>query len=932
MSNFLSERVAQIIAEQEDFLDEITVILPNRRAAVYVQHYFASQYKKPFFAPEIITINDWIQQNTPDQVLSTHELLFVLFEVHQRLNGNDDDFNEFIKWAKTLLGDFDEIDRYLIHPSSIFKDLRNIKEIEYWSFNDPTLTEGQQKYLHFWNELPVYYEELGKLLSLRNQTYSGKAYRWFAENCADLNLRRRHYYFLGFNALSASEQKIIHYLLREKRATFLTEIDEFYYLNAEHEAGHFYRDLVQRWQLKPNTSNHFNAVAKRIEVVECAHQTGQAKVAGEIIADLLRSGTDMNRTAVVLADESLLIPLTKELPLALERANITMGYPLKYTHLKSLIDLIFELQFNFQKFKNSKLYHKSLLRVLDHAYISALIQSPEKLIVLEEQILEHNQVFIDWTEIANHLPELTNIGQVFQLWQNPVADGLKGMNALVESLYHSFNTDPNKALELEMLYHFATSFERFEKIWMQYQHGMDLKSFKRMFYQFWQNETLSFFGNPIEGIQVMGILETRVLDFETLIILGLNEGNLPQVNTANSYIPFDLKKHHGLPVESDRQAIFAHHFYRLLHRASSVYMTYNSGGDDAGNSEKSRYLVQLENELNPSFGHSMSYKTFTPNDRGSRISPARYQSLAEVHERLDDYFINQGLSPSALNKLMNCPLDFYYRYILEMKENEQVEENIESSTFGTKIHDVLERIFRTNFLEKNEPLDALILRHEKNNLEKYLHEKYLESFTESEIKYGQNRLSFEVSLGFLEKFLDKQIEEIDRVNEPIYLVDLEKNLEQFLEIAIEGKAKKIRLIGKADRIDQIGKLKRIIDYKSGKCDDEKVVIIESHVQNNELQKLMDHTKKAYARQLLMYAAMYRASSGESQFSAGIISMININDWVQNVRVGKEGDPILTNQLLDRFEEELKRKIARLYEPDFYFEHNPDSHYCEHCEG
>lgn len=932
MDTFLSEKSSEIIRNHRGHLDEITVIIPNKRAAVYLQRYLAEQAEGPLFAPEMITINEWISQHTPEKILNQHELLFILFDIHQQIQPTDSDFNEFLKWGKTLLSDFDEIDRYLVAPERLFADLRNIKEIEHWSFNDPELSKGQEKYLLFWNQLPAYYQRLNEILHARGETYQGKAYQRFAETIATQTLPQKHYYFLGFNALSASEEKIIHHLIKEKRATFHSDIDQSYYLNNEHEAAHFYRKLCERWQMKPQTGNHFNEKPKTIEIIETAQQTGQTKIAGKRIQELIHAGADLNSTAIVLADESLLIPLSQSLPLELETANMTMGYPLKYSHLKSLIDLIFDLQFNFQKFRNSKLYHKSLLRVLDHAYIASLIADDRQLNALEQHILEHNQVFIDWDEITQYLPELTCVGAVFSWWEKPAAAGFHAMNTLVGALYDSFKKQTQKELELEMLYHFSVSFKKFERIWERHPHPMDLRSFKRMFYQFWQSESLSFLGNPTEGIQIMGILETRLLDFENLLILGLNEGNLPQVNVSNSFIPFDLKKHHQLPTEEDRQAIFAHHFYRLLHRSRTIFMTYNSGGDDGGNSEKSRYITQLENELDPAFGHRIHHSTYTPDDQSSAITAVRYPSVEAVHQKLDTYFSTKGLSPSALNKLVNCPLDFYYRYILEMKENEQVEENIESSTFGTKIHDVLEDLFRKHFLDTGKPLDAAVLQNEKAHLETYLREKYLESFKESEIKYGQNKLSFEVSLDFLNKFMDQQIAEIKRLKEPIFIRELEKRLELFIEIEVRGNRKKIMMSGLADRVDQIGNTIRIVDYKSGKCDDEKVVITESYVAKRELHKLMDHDKKGYARQLLMYASMYRANHPEHKnFSAGIISMININDWLQNVRVGKEGDPILSEALLNDFEEELKRKIESLYDPGFFFEHNPDSLYCEHCE-
>jgi len=269
-----------------------------------------------------------------------------------------------------------------------------------------------------------------------------------------------------------------------------------------------------------------------------------------------------------------------------------------------------------------------------------------------------------------------------------------------------------------------------------------------------------------------------------------------------------------------------------------------------------------------------------------------------------------------------------------MKENEQVEENIESSTFGTKIHDVLEQIFRVNFLDKNLPLNADVLDKEKKNVEKYLREKYLIEFNPADIKYGQNKLSFEVSLQFIRKFLDKQIQEIKNSKAPINIIELEKtDFEVSYNWEINGENKKIKLAGKADRIDQVGSISRIVDYKSGKCDKDKIELTKDHAKPDGMEKLMHHDKKAYARQLLMYALMFRSTYPEKkQFTAGIISMVNINDWLQNVSVSGDGNPIISDQLLDAFEAELKIKIESLYSTDFLFEHNLKSQYCEHCES
>jgi len=932
METFLKEKIDLIYNRHADHIDEIVLIIPSHRSAVYLQKYLSEISGKVLFSPLIVTINEWIDNHTQERIISQNELLFMLYEVHRQIKNHQvEDFNEFIKWAKIMLSDFDEIDRYLIPANVIFSDLKNIKDIENWSFDTDELSYGQQQFITLWEQFPVYYEKLNLLLADRGEVYQGKAYQKFAEKIDHFEDSFRHYYFLGFNALSTSEERIIKQLIDLKKATFFADIDSFYYNNNEHEAGHFYRKLCEKWKIKPDLGNHFNEIPKKITVIETAQQVGQTVIAGDVLKK--ENFGDYSTTALVLADETLLIPLLNSLPEEIGKVNITMGYPIKFSHLRSLIDLIFDLQFNFQKFGSSRIYHKSLLRILDHSFIRLLIPNLTAINKLEKDIVVSNTVFVEWADIVEQIPELKGLGSVFVLWKNSAEDGFIAIHDLVSELYASLiSSTISNEVELEILYHFSKGYKKFEAIWQAYPHEMDLKSFKRLFYQFWQSERLAFLGNPIDGLQVMGILETRALDFENLIVLGTNEGNLPQTNPTNSYIPFDLRKVRGLPTDEDRQAIYAHHFYRLLHRAKNVYLIYNSGSDDASNAEPSRFITQLFNELDFLKGHQFNEFSFTPKDISSNILKVSYQSNEMLHKRLDAYF-EQGISPSALNKLINCPLDFYYRYILGMKESNKVEENVESSTFGTKIHDVLQCVFENNFLKTGAALDVAILKSEKNNLAKYLQEEYEKTFKPSDMRFGQNKLSFDISLQFLHRFIDKQIEEIKNSPDPIEIIALEKDdfeVNYCWEIA--GKQKNIKLSGKADRIDRVGDVYRIIDYKSGKCEMDKVRLPESCIQPGGMNDFIYNEGKGYARQLLMYALMFRSVYPDyKKFTAGIVSMVNIGEWLQNLHISKSTELVLADEVMDAFEQELKRVISSLYDPNFVFEHSIKSNYCENCE-
>ena len=930
MKSFLEETTLDIYQRHPNEIDQIAIIIPNKRAAIYIQQYLSKAIKQPFFAPKIITINEWIDAETSERILNQTELLFVFYQVYVNYEkAKSEPFDEFLKWASIILNDFDEIDRYRIAPKEIFRDLQNMKEIDEWSFDTEELHSGQIDFMNLWDKLPMYYKNLNEKLQTMNATYQGKAYQQFAQKCELIKPTSfKHYYFIGFNAFSQSEQDIIAALKKQEVGTVYFDVDQHYVNNKEHEAGHFYRKLKPIFADKIPVPNHINGNAKTIEVVETAQQVAQAKYAGHILKDF--SPEEMNNTAIVLADESLLIPLSRSLPASIDKANITMGYPLKYSHLKSLVDMIFDLQQNAVKFGKKNLYHKTILQFLDHGYIQQLVGDRKAISDLKKEIILKNKITITPQELFKSLPKLKSLTPIFSVWENQAIDGINALKELIQSLYENFKSqDEAKSITLEILYHFSIGMQKFEAIYKRYPQSLSLKSFKKLTYQFWQNESLSFLGNPTNGLQVMGILETRTLDFENLIVLGLNEGNLPKNNFSNSLLMRELKLHHQLPVEEDRDAIFAHHFYRLLHRAKKVYLSYNSNGEGFASAEKSRFITQLENELDPNIGHQLKKHTFSGSDKGTNTTETVYKLTPTVEAKLDALF-ERGLSPSALNTFLKCPLDFYYTYVLNLREENDVEESIESSTFGTMIHEVLERVFKP-FLDNKQAVTIPALTAEKKQLKTYLKEEYLKVFQPKDFEFGQNKLSYEVSFKFLEDFIDLQIKELKRTNSPIYIKHLEEDLSTIFDWEINGKPKKIKIKGQADRIDQFGSTYRIIDYKSGKCDDEKIKLSKK-IEEVGFESVFNEkeNKKAYAIQLLMYASMFKGMFPEhTPFTAGIISMINLKDWLQNVGT-QEDENYITDELLEKFQEELKETVKLMYSKGFEYKHNPKAKYCDYC--
>ncbi|MFK8038756.1 MAG: PD-(D/E)XK nuclease family protein [Crocinitomicaceae bacterium] len=933
MTAFLKHLANQLISKHSTGLDNVLVIIPNKRAAVYLQKYLSEKIGKAFFPPKITTINEWVDAHTPERILNQTELLFLFYKVYVNYDQDQSEsFDEFLKWGKIILADFDEIDRYHIEPKDIFKDLKDIKDIDNWSFDgEESLSDGQLQFLNLWEKLPHYYRLLNESLNDQKSTYQGRAYQKFSKQCQLTTPGNyHHYYFAGFNALSKAEELMIDGLTRQKVATVFWDVDQHYVNHKDHEAGHFYRKIQQLWEVKETVPNAINSVAKQFHIVETAQQIAQAKYAGDIIKNLPTE--ELNQTAIVLADESLLIPLSRSLPAELERANITMGYPIKFSHLKSLIDIIFDGQNNAVKFSTDKLYHKTVLHFLDHPFIQQLIGDTKAIDSFEAEVVNKNKIYFTITYLTDTFPSLAKIESVFTPWKNQTHAGLSAIKKLIQTLYNSFKANKDKRpVELEIMYHFSLGIQKFDSIYSQFKYDLSVKSFKALLYQFWQHESLSFLGNPTEGIQIMGILETRTLDFKNLIILGMNEGNLPKNNFSNSLLMRELKLFHQLPVEEDRDAIFAHHFYRLLHQAENIHLTFNSHADGLTSGEKSRFITQLENELDRTIGHQITNNTYVANDDSATTDETVYKVNASVEQKLDALFA-RGLSPSALNTFLRCPLDFFYTYILNLREESEVEEAIEASTFGTMIHAVLETVFK-QFFDSKTKVDVAILTAEKKKLESYLETEYLKVFSKSDLKYGQNKLSFDVSLTFLNKTIDEQIKELKKTDAPLYILGLEEDLETSFDWDINGAKKSIKIKGQADRIDQFGSSYRIIDYKSGKCDSNKVGLPAKVLKANGggFESVFKNTSKSYGIQLLMYATMYRdAHPKKSPFTAGIVSMININQWLQNVVFTGRKEQDITDEILELFKEQLKETVTQMYNPDFEYKHDSSSDYCEFC--
>jgi ATP-dependent helicase/nuclease subunit B len=936
-----TDQIATYIKENQLALENLTIVLPSERAKKYIASSLYKVYQKPLLSPQMITIDQWVKNNSPQTVIDKTRALILLFQIQlENAKENvDHSFDEFMSWGNILLSDFDELDRYLLDSKDLFRNLTDIKEIESWSFDQETLSEGQKRFMEFWDRLPSYYEKLNKALDQKNLCYMGKAYRFLAENIQVLfkENKDKHFLFAGFNALSKAEISIIKQLYKLGRGHVLFNADEYYLSNKNHEAGRFLNVLQQELGIKEINFKDNNLITdtKSIELISCPQVTGQAKVAGSILEKM--NLEEIDNTLVLLADESLIVPVLKNLPKKIQKANITLGLPLKNTALRNWIDILFSIQENKIRFASEGVYFNDLKRIWNHPFIQAALpeEEKEKLIQTELSIIKNNAVFVALRNLNVGSIHNTIIQFIYQPWGNDLKLAIDNIRKISEQIYLQLNDD--FTYEKAILYGFDRAITEFQNIIHEGIPKMSLRSFKTLFNNHWHSKSIAYHGNPMKGLQIMGLLETRLLDFKTIICLGMNEGNMPPTNSIQSMIPMDLRKYHHLPTPRDKQGLFAHHFYRLLHHCEQLYVTYSVAESTFGSTEISRYLLQIELELkrnNPNIELSKSHYTLETTENSSPPDK-KIDKTTEIALRLDQLF-ETGISASMLNTYHSCTLDFYYKYVMGFGEEDTVEEDIKANTFGTIIHEVLEDLYGpyaqfdkegnkqhiTPIYLKPEDIDGMLA-----NYTKLVEQKFISFFNQDihAIKSGKNYLSFNIALQITKRFLENEKRFIQD-HDSLTILYLEHRITKKLELTVHGNQKTILLKGTIDRIDKVDGKLRIIDYKSGKVNSKDVEI--KHKKDKSIYDLC--SKNRYFLQLVFYIYLTKELLPQEDIQeAGILSFISNNQEL--ISIPKKHD---YPNLAIEFPEVIETILEEIYNTEIPFNHEDKfvESFCNYCEG
>lgn len=907
MQTFITETIEDILKTTESF-NNVVLILPSQRAGVYVKQAFRKALPAGFL-PEILTIEQFLERVSKLKKTETLPLLFDFYTIYKSVVVDPVTFDNFSSWAITVLQDFNEIDQYLINTDDLFIYLRDIQRLKKWSvkgeFKETELVKDHHSFLE---KLHLLYPKLYAHLLKNKIGYQGLIYREATKSIDNYlkNNNHKKHIFIGFNALNKAEEHLIQKVLETENSSIYWDIDD-QFLHSNHQAGFFIRKYKTQWnyyqknELK-TVGSSFNS-KKNIQVIGAPKNTTQIKQVGEILNGL----TNYNNTAFVLGDETLLPVALSSLPKKVRDINITMGYPLKNIPTVQLIHATFHLflsQERLHKKDKNAFYYKDILAVIKNATLSSYLES-EKSIAgkISDYILQKNASFLTASEIISILDsieskQIQTIKTVFSPVDS-VSDFISKILRIIQDL-----KDHTSKLEKEYLYRFHQAFTQLKMLQAKHQYFNELSTLFMFFKQIISSENLFFQGEPLRGLQLMGMLETRVLDFENVIITSVNEGSLPSNSNTHSFIPFDVKVHYGIPTYREKDAIFSYHFFRLLQRAKNIYILYNTESDSYGSGEKSRFLMQLDMMRDDIICKTVSAKVKTEKT-----------TLAEIDKDSDVYTIlrelaKKGISPSALTNYLYNPIAFYKQKILGLKELEEIEENVAANTLGSVIHDVLDELytpFVASFIKEKDVANMLNLSPD------LITKNFKKHFKSGDITTGKNRLIFEVANRFIERFLKKELDIVKQHS--LKIIATEKQLEA--SISVKGIDFPIKIKGIVDRVDELNGTVRVIDYKTG-------IVKPAGLKLGGIENIEDY-KYSKAIQLLLYTFLYTKNTAHFNFNtpiiAGIFSFKNLKGGLLEVNFSEawgKKDPVITLERLDNFMQQIEQLLVKIYSTEHSF--------------
>lgn len=955
MNPFLYDTAKEILSKYKNDIQSYCFVFPNKRTKFFFRKYYADIYGESHKAPDMREIKNLVQDYTGLTEIDNLSLNFILYKVFKEVDKkNEYSFDTFYRLGEIILSDFNEIDNWLIDAKQIFQNIKDIKEIDahfdwlteeqkevlksFWiNFSVENYSDEQKMFIELWNILPKIYQKFTETLLLQGIAYSGLKNRELSKliDNADLPEKKyKKYLFIGFNALNKAETKLLKYFRKNNKAEFYWDTDEYYQNDEKQEAGDFLRKNFEDLYL-PNKDLPNNFLKeKQIDLIGVPLDIGQTKILPQIIKNH-NAKDNAAETAIVLADEHLLFPTLSSLPEEIEVINVTMGYPFKLTTLFGLIKQFVNLHVSAQSSGSSSFFHKNIIDILRHPFIMDLEMEIATEIISE--IEEKNMIYVSSKFLISKKSELlkllfTNIPK-----ENALDIFLSNVLNILFILFNKEKDQEGKLLqnfENEYVHRAYVKTKQLREIFRENDVPVSVKLGAELLMQILRTEQIPFEGNAVKGIQVMGVLESRNLDFKNVIIIGMNEGKMPSVSKSPTFISQSMRFAFNMPMIKYQDAVYAYLFYSLIQRAEKVSLIYNSLVNNSNAGELSRFILQVKNETNFKINeYQFNQSLVLKNNEAIFIDKSE-----EVLKILENYFIEgnkkyRKLSASAINSYLDCSLQFYYKYIASFKEASAVEEEFSPSAFGSILHKALEEIYEDIGSSKS---DRIV---EKSDIQKIYPktEQYVENAFKTIFSRNDNYKvtgSQIIVKNVIVKYVNIVLKK-DEEYAPFEITSVEDkdNHSTELEINTYKGNKKVSVFGIIDRVDKKDGIYRVIDYKTGQ---------QKNTFNSieDLFKTEKNNRAKHVLQTFIYAMIFKDSQAPTH-----VKMSPSIFYVRNMKSNNYSDSIFlkpakgvnikidenkTEELLPEFIDRMKSLFEEIFNPETPFSQTENKKNCEYC--
>lgn len=952
MESFLKLVAADLYKHTEGNLAHTAVVFPNKRAGLFFNEYLAQESDSPIWSPAYVSISELFRSLSPWEVGDPVKLVCELYKIFRRETQSTETLDDFYFWGEMLISDFDDADKNRVDTDKLFSNLQDLRNImDDYTFIDDEQEEAirqffqnfsierrtalKERFISLWNVLGNIYKGFRESLASQNIAYEGMMYRHVIEHLDVDKLPYEKYIFVGFNVLNKVEHTLFTQLKDAGKAVFYWDYDEFYMKEnrqaVTHEAGEFIRRNLRDFP-SPLSGELFKNLSKPKEVHYIASSTenAQARYLPQWIRNNLT--TPEKETAVVLCNEALLQPVLHSLPAEVKHVNITMGFPLSQTPVYSFLITLLELHTHGFNFKSGRYTFQSVVTLLKHPYTRQLTGQAE---LLEKELTRNNRFY----PLPGELGKDEFLTRLF----TPLSGNLNLCIRLSETLQQvasiyqantsgTEDTDAFNQLYRESLFKAYTTINRFRTLIEEDELTVQSETFRRLLVKVLSATNIPFHGEPAIGMQVMGVLETRNLDFRHLVLLSVNEGQLPKSGGDSSFIPYNLRKAFGMTTIEHKIAVYAYYFYRLLQRAERITLMYNTSSDGLNRGEWSRFMLQFLIE----WPHPITRQFLEAGQSPQGTSSITVEKTPDVMRRMQSLFDVRAnpkakFSPSALNYYLDCPLKFYYRYVAGLSAPDEVSAEIDSATFGSIFHYAAEHIYKdltTHGKVINKEALETLLRNEVK-LQDYVDTAFKKLFfnvpQNEKPEYNGVQL---INSAVIARYL-KQLLQNDLRYAPFTFIASEMEVDEPIDIQTPKGVIKSRIGGIIDRMDSKDGTLRIVDYKTGGDAD-----TPPHVESLFIP---DKKRSNYVFQTFLYAAIMCRKQPTMKIAPALlyIHRAATETYSPVIQMGEPRKPKEAVEDFSKYEKEYRERLQGLLEEIF----NPEKSFtqteiiekCTYCD-